>query len=80
MWALPVILILYVVCFAVNILPHSSAMRAITWLLFALFHSHRLVASWLVARWFLGGELVDGEVVASWLVVKLPGGDMTGNP
>ena len=31
-----VILILYVVWFAVNILPHSLAMRAITWLLFAL--------------------------------------------
>ena len=27
----------------------------------------------------LGGELVGGELVASWLVAKLPGGEMTGN-
>ena len=36
MWALREVLISYVVWFAVNILPHSSAMRAIIWLLFAL--------------------------------------------
>ena len=46
-----------------------------------------------MARWFLGGELVGGEVVpwwrvgwwrggslvASWLVARFPGGEMTGN-
>ena len=36
MWALRVVLISYVVWFAVNILPHSSVMRAITWLFFTL--------------------------------------------
>ena len=34
----------------------------------------------LAFAWWRGGWWRDGLLVATWLVVKLPGGEMTGNP